>query len=101
MGSSKSDLQSIAVNIFQPYLSFDIAEEMDWFRTKQNKRADNVSRNVDLNDWSVNPVLFRLIESRWGPHNRFASFYNAQILKYNATFENPGKEAVDAFIQDW
>lgn len=62
----KSELQTIAVNIFQTCLSFDIAVEMEWFSTNQNERADNVSRNVDLDDWSVNRVLFRLTESALG-----------------------------------
>ena len=30
---------------------FDIAVEIEWFPTKQDERADNVSRNVDLDDW--------------------------------------------------
>ena len=44
-----------------------------------------------------------LTEFRWGPHtvDHFASFYNAQILRYNSIFRNSGTEAVDAFTQDW
>ena len=80
-------------------MSFDIAIEMEWLPRSQNERADFLSRIVDLDDWSVNPELVRLVDSRWGPHtvDRFSSFYNVQIGRFNSRFWNPGSEAVDAF----
>ena len=39
----------------------------------------------------------------WRPHtyDRFASHYNAQLSRFNSRFASPGKEAVNAFSQDW
>ena len=103
VGSPKPVLQALAICIFEVCMSFDIAIEMEWLPRSQNERADFLSRIVDLDDWSVNPELFRLVDSRWGPHtvDRFSSFYNAQIGRFNSRFWNPGSEAVDVSTQDW
>ena len=100
---AKINLQALAICIFEVCMSFDIAIEMEWLPRSQNERADFLSRIVDLDDWSVIPELFRLVDYRWGPHNvdHFSSFYNAQIGRFNSRFWNPGSEAFDAFIQDW
>ena len=39
-GSPKPDLQAIAVSIFQPCMSFDIAIEIEWLPRPQNEKAD-------------------------------------------------------------
>ena len=38
-----------------------------------------------------------------GPHtiDRFASYYNSQLPRFNSRFGNPGTEAVDAFTTNW
>jgi len=76
---------------------------MEWLPRCQNEKVAYLSRIFDLGDWSVNPALFRLVDSRWGPHtvDRFASYYNAQVERFNSRFWNPGTEAADAFTQDW
>lgn len=103
IGSSKPELQSIAISIFEVCMSFDIAIEIDWLPRSQNQKADYLSRIVDADDWSLSNCLFRLVDSRWGPHtvDRFSSYYNSQLPRYNSRFWNPGSEAVDAFTQDW
>ena len=103
VGSPKPHLQSIAVSIFELCMSYDIELEVQWLPRSQNERADHISRIVDRDDWSLNPELFKLLDSRWGPHtvDRFASFYNAQLGRFNSRFWQPNTEAVDAFTQDW
>ena len=66
-------------------------------------RADLLSRFVDKDDWSLNPVVFQDIDAKWGPHtvDRFSSYYNAQLPRFNSKFASPGSCGVDAFAQDW
>ena len=44
-----------------------------------------------------------MLDDKWGPYtiDRFASFYNTQLPRFNSRFWNPGSEAVDAFTCDW
>ena len=103
VGGSRPELQAIAVEIFEVCLSFDIAVEIKWLPRSQNDRADYLTRIVDLDDWSLSAALFQLVDSSWGPHtvDRFASFYNAQVPRFNSRFWDPESEAVNAFTQDW
>ncbi|XP_015765335.1 PREDICTED: uncharacterized protein LOC107344208 [Acropora digitifera] len=41
--------------------------------------------------------------AKWGPHtvDRFATYYNAQLLRFNSKFASPGWSGVDALAQDW
>ena len=47
--------------------------------------------------------MFEELDRDWGPHtvDRFASYYNAHLPRFNSRFWNPGTEAVDAFTCDW
>ena len=58
---------------------------------------------VDKDDWRVNPSVFRLVDAKWGPHtiDRFASYYNAQLQRFNSKFASPSCSGVDALVQDW
>ena len=40
-----------------------------------NERADALSRIIDYDDWSINPSVFKWLDSIWGPHtvDRFAT----------------------------
>ena len=51
----------------------------------------------------MNPVVFQDIDAKWGPHtvDRFSSYYNAQLPRFNSKFASPGSCGVDAFAQDW
>ena len=86
--SPKPELQSIAVSIFQVCMSFDIAIDMEWLPRCENERADYISRIADLDEWLVNPSLFHLVDSHWGPHTvaLFASYDNAQVERFNSRF---------------
>ena len=47
--------------------------------------------------------LVQFVDSSWGPHtvDHFASFYNAQVPRFNSRFWNPESAVVEAFTQDW
>ena len=91
IGSSKTDLQALAMDIFNLCLVNDIVLEAQWIPRSLNERADLLSRFVHKDDWSINPAVFRVVDAKWGPHtiDRFASHYNAQVPKFNSKFVSP------------
>jgi hypothetical protein len=55
--------------------------------------ADTLSRELDTEDWQLNPRLFANLQAQWGPHtiDRFASMLNTQLPRWR----DPQCEAVD------
>lgn len=102
-GSSKSDLQSLAININDLSRLFSIDLEVSWISRRFNASADYISKLVDTDDWEITDEFFELIDGLWGPLNidRFASYNNTKCERFNSKFYVPGTEAVDAFTQDW
>jgi len=102
-GSRKPDLHAEALAIFSSTLDAQIRIEPEWIPRTQNEQADALSRIIDYDDWGIDPSLFARFDSLWGPHSidRFASFYNTQLPRFNSRYWNPGSEAVDAFTCDW
>ena len=103
VGSCKVHLQSVAMSIFDLCLSNGITLEAQWIPRSQNEKADLLSRFVDKDNCCVNPSVFRLLDAKWGPHtfDRFATYYNAQLPRFNSKFASPGCSGVDALAQDW
>ena len=48
-------------------------------------------------------MVFAGLDEAWGPHtvDRFASWHNCQLPRFNSRCWNPGSEAVDAFTVNW
>ena len=61
-GSSKINLQTLAMDIFNLCLVNNIVLEAQWIPRSLNERADLLSRFVDKDDLSINPSVFRVIE---------------------------------------
>jgi len=103
IGSRKPDLQTETLAIFSAALSNQIQIEPEWIPRTQNEQADSLSRIIDFDDWGIDPLLFARFDYLWGPHSidRFASFYNTQLPRFNSRYWNPGSEVVDAFTCDW
>ena len=70
---------------------------------EENARADLLSRFIDRDDRSLNPEVFMSLDARWGPHtvDRFPSYFNSQVVRFNSKYLSPGCYAVDALAQDW
>jgi len=103
IGSTKINLQALAMDIFNLFLVNNIVLEAQWIPRSLNERADLLSRFVDKDDWSINPSVFRVIDAKWDPHTieRFASHCNTQVPRFNSKFASPGCSGVDALPQDW
>ena len=103
VGSRKAHLQAVVLKIFALSVRCLVRVEAEWIPRELNMRADLLSRLVDLDDWMVNPTVFAELDKVCGPHtvDRFASFHNCQLPRFNSRCWNPGTEAVDAFTVDW
>ena len=103
VGSKKPDLQNETLAIFSTSLAHCVHVEPEWIPRRDNEVADYLSRLVDYDDWSLGHVSFMELDRVWGPHivDRFASYYNTQLPRFNSRFWNPGTEDVDAFTCDW
>lgn len=58
---------------------------------------------MDYDDWGVSKDISDWLSQQWRPYtvNRFASYYNAKLGRFNSRFWNPGTEGVDAFTLQW
>jgi len=101
--SHKPALQQEAVAIFWLSVSSKIRIEPEWTPREVNQQADFLSRIVDKDNWSLHPDLFRMLDTKWGPHtiDRFASHFNTQLPRFNLRFWNPWSEVVDGFTCNW
>ena len=64
--------------------------------------ADFVSKIIDKDDSEITEEFFELLNNDRGPFtiDRFASFKNTKVERFNSKFMVPGTSAVDAFTQD-
>jgi hypothetical protein len=78
--------------------SYDIKIRTQYIRSAANVWADNLSRVTDNSDWQLVPRKFKHFNKMWGPHtiDRFASYANKQLLRYNAKWRDGTTEAVDS-----
>ena len=102
VGSRKCDLWEGVVRVFNLTLQYQIHLEPSWIPREENQYADYLSRTVDYDDWKLNPGVFMELDCMFGPHSvdRFASFHNKQLERFNSRYWNPGSEAVSALV-DW
>ena len=103
VGSRKPELQAGVFRIFCMCFYNRIVLEPQWVPREENTIADELSRIIDYDDWQLNPGVFSLIDSHWGPHtvDWFAAGYNSQLDRFNSHYAVPGTEAVDAFTVHW
>ncbi len=75
----------------------DINIRTQYIRSAANILADSLSRVTDNSDWQLAPRIFRQSSGLWGSHSvdRFVSFENKQVLRYNARWRYGKAEAVD------
>ena len=102
-GSTKPDIQNIAINLNNFCDKENITLRPEWIPRKDNEKADYLSRCKDSDDWEISPVLFQSLDSQWGIYtvDRFASHLNNKCKRFNSRWWVPGTEAVDALLQFW
>ena len=100
--SKKSDLQEIALKIFDRCALNAISLEPQWIPRDLNYDADQISRIIDYDDYTINGDVFAYIDEAWGPHtiDRFACHYNKKTNRFNSKYFQPGTNGVNAFTQE-
>ena len=81
IGSKVPALQRMALDIHRLCLLASVSIDMQWIPTDLNIIADDISKFVDLDDYSINDRVFYSLDELWGPHtcDRFACHYNAKL----------------------
>lgn len=102
-GGPVPSLSQVAVAVWSVATEYGILISCKHIAGVNNTVADRLSRTPDLHNWMLHPGLFRSLEHRWGPHSidRFATFQNAQLPRFNSRFWEPLSEAIDALAQNW
>lgn len=103
IGSKVPALQRMALDIHRLCLLASVSIDMQWIPRDLNIIADDISKFVDLDDYSINDGVFYSLDELWGPHtcDTLACHYNAKLPKFNTRFYQPGTSGVNAFAQDW
>jgi DNA-binding winged helix-turn-helix (wHTH) protein len=78
-----------------------------WVPREEIKAADALSKVTDRMDFSLSPDALDYVLGAYCPADlgtivdRFAADHNAVVERFNARFDTPNAEAVDAFAQYW
>lgn len=102
-GSKVPELNSISLEIFQKCMLNGITIDVNWIPRDFNNVADEISKIIDYDDYTINDDIFAFLDESWGPHtiDRFACHYNKKLALFNSKFFQPGTSGVNAFSQDW
>ena len=102
-GSMVLELHSLSSDIEILCRDYNIITIVQWIPREENTIADDLSREIDCDDWGVSNSFFHQIDRRWGPHtvDRFADHVNYKIPVFNSRYSCPGSSAVDAFSSSW
>ncbi len=76
---------------------YDTKVKTQYIRIATNIWADSLSRVTDNSEWQLSPRVFKHLSGLWGSHSvdRFASFENKQMPRYNVRWRDGQAEAVD------
>ena len=102
-GSTKLELQNIAFSIFDICLAHKIDLDIHMVPCSLNSEADQISKLSNTDEWEVSKVFFDFMNGLWGPYDidRFASYKNRKLERYNSRFLDFESEATDTFTQSW
>lgn len=104
LGGPCMELNYVASGIWEVALEHNILLSASHIQGRLNYMLDKLSRLNPIYEWQLNPGLFNLLDTLWGPHDidRFATVANAQLPVYNNRFLDPFTTGVDALAQqDW
>ena len=102
-GSKKQHLQAVTMDIFKLYIENNINLFPEWVPRSENESADWISKDLDKDDYILNPNIFAAADILWGPHtvDHFSSFKTRQVPRFCSRWLNPCMEVLDAFSVKW
>ena len=97
--TSSASLNELIIYLTEIMETEEIAIKAMHLAGTENELADYLSRFSETGDWATNPRIFEHLDQCWGPHtiDRFASYQNHKVHRYNSAVPDPLAEAVDAF----
>ena len=103
VGSPCPKLHAEAVTIYTLCGQHSICLEPEWIPQGLNVEADSLSRQVDYDDYMLNPDIFAVLDILWGTHtvDRFSTFKTSQVPRFCSRWLNPCAEGIDAFTLSW
>ena len=93
-------LHQKAMDIFQHCLRKLVPK---WIPRSQNTKADNLSKLIETDNWSIEDKGFRKINARFGLFSidRFSDEHNKKLSRFNSKFCRPATEGVNSFYFRW
>jgi hypothetical protein len=101
--SSCTQIHSLLVRLFWLCAEHNIKWDILWLPRELNEWADRLSKDLDEDDWSLQPRFWAVIQARFGPHScdMFASDENALVEQFCSYYWCPGVAYVDCFSGNW
>ncbi|VDI24888.1 Hypothetical predicted protein [Mytilus galloprovincialis] len=80
-----SELQVLAIEIFNLCVQNNISIEVEWVPREENKLADFYSKIFDFDDWQISDIHFKYFNNLWGPFtcDVFADFNNNKRFQFS------------------
>ena len=102
-GSKKFDLQILVCNIFKLCIKHNIQLHSEWIPRNENWNAVFISKDVNRDDYMLNPEIFAAADVRWGPHSidSLSSFKTRQVPRFYSRWLNLLMGYLDAFTASW
>ena len=102
-GSMKEDLHDLAIQIYKHCIQSNISLKVDWVPRAENTVADEISRNLDTDDWEVSSSAFQFLDKLWGEHtvDLFADTTNCRVSRFYSRHWVKSSNGVDAFAYSW
>ena len=102
-GSMVMDLQRLAIEVYNVTVDYNFELVLEWIPREQNMLADKLSKDIDVDDWSVSNHIFEFARKRWGNFScdMFANHLNCKTNKFYSKHWCPDSTGVDAFAFSW
>ena len=101
--SSALSIHTLLIRLFWFCHGHDLILDLIWIPRELNQWADDLSKQVDVSDWTVTSELWHMILETFGPFScdRFSSAENACLPTFCSLVHSPEVSYVNAFARDW
>jgi hypothetical protein len=102
-GSMVMELNILAMEALQICAQHKISLSLDWVPRGENTVADDLSKVIDVEDWSIQDHIFQYLNKTQGPFSCdiFASNLTKKVPKFYSRYWCEGAAGVDAFAYSW
>ena len=102
-GSKKVCLHNLALEIFKLCFQNGIQFHSGWVLRSLNQISDTILKDIDKDDFMLNPDIFAVADIIWGPHttDTFSSFKTRQVPRFCSRWFSPFMENLGAFSASW